>query len=454
MSRVVLLTSAGESVKRGLGAAMVAVVAFGVACTGSARPVSPAAAVVKHPPPRQALFGFDTYVDQQPDFEPTRLVRLDPVTLRDQPFSSLKLGDATSGHVFSPDRRSMAVGDVNDRRVVVIDLVGYRVAGSVTVTRPSPTGWSTPVQVVSWPRPDRLLVYTQPEAAHTSYPAQLIVVDPTGAGRVVRTEPLGGSVIASTGLDDGRAAFLVAPAGRVGKSRLVIADPDGNLHVIALPGTPGGFGTPDGYHGSAEDPGLAVVGGHAYVVGSTDRVADVDLGADRVRYHAVPGLMADHVPDGPPLDPGSGGIMTNDSRTVAALGGGLLSVTGYATRPAHGDTQNQSTVMSAQIVDTKTWQVRRTLHDVTQLVAAHGLYYCWLGSPSFSATVLEALRPDGRVAFRRTARDTGWEISAGRLFEWNGNPGYLELDPLTGRVLRHVAPTVDAPLDLVPWTRP
>jgi len=443
--------STGEHVKRGLVAAMVAVVAFGAACTGSARPASTAASTAvtrPAPPPRPVLFGFDTYVDRQPDVEGTRLVRLDPVSLRDEPFSSLKLGDTTTGHVLSPDRRSLALGAENDRDLVVVDLVGYRVAATVTVARPSASGWPTPVSVVSWPRADRLLAYTEPVAAHTSYPAQLVVVDP-GQGRVVRADPLGGSVVATAAIGDGTAAFLVAPAGRVGTSRLVISDPDGNLRAVTLTGTAGGFGA-----GRDEEPGLAVAGAHAYVVGSSNSIADVDLGTGRVSYHAVPGLLADRVPDGPSTDPGSGGIMSNDSRTVASLGGGLLSVGGYTTRPAHGGTQNQSAVLSEQIIDTASWTVRRTLHDATRLLAAHGLYYCWVGSGLYTTSVFEALRPDGTVAFRRTTRDAGWEISAGRLFETQGDAGDVELDPLTGRVLRQVSTPQADPLDLLPWTRP
>jgi len=398
------------------------------------------------------LFGFDTYAEHQADgdTDATRLVRLDPTSLREQLFSSLRLGDSTTGHVFSPDRRSLAFGAVNVRQVIVADLVDYRVAARITVAHaPAPdSGWPAEVFVVAWPRADRLVAYTQPFAAHTSAPARLVVVDP-GARHVIRTAPLGGSVVATASLDDGRTVFVVAPTGRVGPARVVVVDPDGGARSIRLPEISAGFG-----NGSDEAPGFAVVGTVAYVLGSSNRIAQVDLDTGRVRDHAVPGLLAERLTDGPPLEPGSGGIMSNDERHVTSLGNGLLSVGGYDTRPARRGTENQSYVRSEQIVDTKSWVVRRTLRRVTDLVAANGLYYCWVGSGLFDSLTFVALRPDGTVAFRRTTPEAGWEISAGRLFETRGDAGDVELDPLTGRVVRRVSTPPTGSIDLVPWSRP
>lgn len=444
MKDVVLLVNAGDIVKRGLSVAIVMVSLLGAGCTGAARPVS---TVVSHHGPRHVLFGFDSYVDRSADVEGSRLVRLDPVTLRELMFSSLKLSDVTTGHVFSPNRKSMAFGTLNDRQVVVADLVDYQVAARFTVALPPPpdSGWPPEVSVVSWPRADRLLAYSEPIAAHQAYPARLVVIDPAG-NRVLRTAPLGGSVVATAALPGDRTGFLVASVGRDAPAKLVIVEPDGGSRTVTLPETASGQGVA---------PAIAVVGTDVYVVGNSNRIAQIDAGSGRVRYHAVPGLLSERLPDGPPLEPGSGGIMSTDERDAVSLGGGLLGVGGYQVRPARHGTENQNTLISEQIVDTKTWTVRRTLHRATRIVAADGLYYCWVGSSLFGSPVLVAMHPDGAVAFRRTNPNTDWEISAGRLFETRGNAGYVELDPLTGRVLRRVAIPADVyPIDLVPWTAP
>ena len=422
----------------------VAIAVLATGCTGSARPVSNASPHPRSTAAREVLFGFDSSVGEGADVEGTRLVRLDPVSLRPLVFSTLRLGDTTTGHVSSPDHNSLALGTMNDRQIVVVDLVGYRVAARYTVARPASFGWPPGVFAVAWPRADRLVAYTEPFAAHVAYPARLVVIDPA-AHRVVRTEPLGGSVVATAALPGNRTGFLVAAVDRARPARLVIVEPDGRSRAVTLPETAAG---------PSDAPAVAVVGEDVYVVGDSDRVAVVDPASGRVAYHAVPGLLADRVPDGPPVEPGSGGIMSADYRSAGSLGPGLLAVGGYQVRPARHATENQSTVLSEQIVDTKTWTVRRTLHGVVDVVAAHGLYYCWVGTALFRPSVLVALRPDGTVAFRRTTPDAGWQISAGRLFETRGDAGDRELDPLTGRVLHRVSLPGGDPVDLLPWTAP
>jgi hypothetical protein len=446
LAGVVLLVNGGAVKPRQVTVIAVCAGVLATACVGSSRPASTGSPHRSPAATRQVLFGFGDYEDA--DANGTRMVRLDPVTLREQPFSTLKLGDSVSGHVFSPDRKSLAFGTVNDRHVVVADLVGYRVAARVDVGGPYSSGWPVEVSVVAWPRADRLLAYTEQFAAHTSYPAQLVVVDPVGR-RLIRTAALGGSVLATAVLDDGRAVFLIAPAAKVGLARLVVADPDGRLRWITLRETPAGFGP-----GRDETPALAVVGTAAYVVGNSERIAQVDLDTGLVRYRAVPGLLGERRADGSPVDPGSGGIMWSDERHIRSVGDGLLSVGGYDTRPAERATKDQYFARSEQIVDTASWTVRRTLHGVTDLVAAHGLYYCWSGSSPYGASNFVGLRPDGTVAFRRTTRDAAWEIVAGRVFENKDGTANVELDPLTGRVLRRVPASLPEPLDLVPWTRP
>jgi len=408
--------------------------------------------------PRQELFGFDTYYTAD-ESGLTRVVRLDPVTLREQPFGSLRLGDSVTGHVLSPDRTSLAFGGENDGEVIVADLVRYDVASRVNVVaNPQPSdGPRISVFVAAWPRADRLLGYAEPIAAHVTYPARFVLVDLV-THRVSRSAPLGGWVVATAALGDGRAVFLVEPVGALGPARLVIADAEGRLRSTMLANTVPA-GVPAARGDQDVEPGLAVVGDHIYVVGESDRIADIDASSGRLAYHRVRGLLSQQILDGPPVDPGSGGVMWMDSRTVGDAGDGLLYVAGGGVRPARHETQNQEFTLSAQLVDATSWTVRRTLRNATQVAAAHGLYYCWIGDDKFAGNTetFVALRPDGAVAFRRTIPNGTWQISACRLFEttYVGDREVdVELDPLTGRVLRQVASLSSYALDLVSWTRP
>ena len=67
------------------------------------------------------LIAFDTYMAPADAFEATRLVKLDPATLRPFAGRGLQLGDAASGSVLGPDRRTYAVGGVNYGEVLLVD---------------------------------------------------------------------------------------------------------------------------------------------------------------------------------------------------------------------------------------------------------------------------------------------------------------------------------------------
>src|SRR5437764_13711976 len=107
------------------------------------------------------LIAFADYYERHGDFTGTELVRLRPKTLR--PYGRpLRLGDAvvtapTDGRgALSPDRRTLALGGESFGELFLVDLARLRRTARIVAIPGFGGEGGMEIQILSWPRPDRL----------------------------------------------------------------------------------------------------------------------------------------------------------------------------------------------------------------------------------------------------------------------------------------------------------
>jgi hypothetical protein len=395
---------------------------------------------------KPGLVGFDEYYEPVGDFEATQLVRLDPATLRRLPGRPLKLHDYASSRVLGPDGRTVAIGGYNYGEVILVDLARLARTARFAVAPRLPG--NTGVDVLSWPRPDRMLAVVSQTDGPALVSSSLVVIDPRRR-RVLRRVLFGREELAPLQVRGGPAVLMVRPLHRVAHALLVVADVDGTTRTVTLKRILAGQG---------RYPGLASDGHRVFVVGAREPVASVDLRTLAVTYREVPRLMAAHLPITPPAETGSAGPQLAFTREASWLGHGRLLVSGEDEFPAPHLLARWVT-HPATIVDTRTWKVQHVFRSIGTLSLADGILLGsgarWVGKRQVGPSLV-AFRPDGTLLYRKRQPNLWWHVVGGRLVVGKEDSSRLtELDLRTGRRIRELGRSVGWPFDgVLSWTPP
>ena len=282
----------------------------------------------------------------------TELARLDPRTLRPRPGARLELEGSWPLLAVAPDR-SRAVFGSEAGDLTVVDLVRLRRVGAIPtgIFGMATSGWS-------WVGRSRLLLLNSSREAVT----EVLAVDVT-TRRVVRRQRVAGVTQGYARLPHGL-AFLVTPANKIGRARLVVSDANAGLRTVTLAGISAGFRQLDDTDGSGPRmeqavPGITAdpAGRRLYVVPGDGPVAEVDLATLRVTSHPLRRPAS-------PLrrlarwwaPPAEAKRISGPSRNVLWLGGGQLAVTGYdgSAKGHHLEVPS-----GLELIDTSDWTARQ-----------------------------------------------------------------------------------------------
>jgi len=379
------------------------------------------------------------------------LVSLDPVTLRQERGSRVRLNRFPVSQVLSPDGRTIAFGAVSHGTITTVDPATFTRTGVMKVLHQN-RGTPQELLLVSWPTEHLIVGVAQSYLAHQLFAGRLLLIDP-GSRDVRRRVPLRGMAIAESSASDGTAIVLVGDIHDTGPGRLVIVDPRGHIRAVRLPAIKAGANT----EADTQSPGLVVHGRTAYIVGEGEAVTTVDLDSLRVVSHPVPGLMIERVlPLAPPMPPGSGGIYRGINRSVVWSGRHQLLVAGSDNFPAADGTRNQWVSHPVMLVDPRTWRVTRTFHgaDRVEAVGDRGLYLEWRTTFRNGREVrrLAVTTATGRLLWQVRLRNAYPDLYGNRLIVSVGYGSHAkELDVRTGRLVRRLARW--APDRVIFWSR-
>jgi hypothetical protein len=336
----------------------------------------------------------------------SRLVNLDPRTLRATTTAPLRPGDWPTSQVLSPDGGTIAFGTTNDGEILKMDPSTFTLSGAVQVVHKRPYA-NKELQLLSWPRTRLIVGVAQGFTVHALEPGRLLLIDPT-TGMVRRGIPLHGSAVAETATANGTAVLLVGGLRDTGVARLVTVDTNGRIRSVPLPTVKAGWHT----EADQQWPALLVHAGTAYAVGEGESVTTINLRSLQVGTHPVAGLMVERIlPLEPAMTPGSGGVYRVISRSVTWIAPHQLLVTGGDTFPADSGTRNQNVVHPAMLVDTRNWQITRTFHGAGRVeVAGDGRVYV-----EWTTAFVNGRAMDGIVGSTRTGREL-WQLSLGNRY--------------------------------------
>lgn len=256
------------------------------------------------------------------EVEQPKLVWLEPGTLRQLKRGVVKLGGAFAV-VMSPSGARAAAGG-EGAGLEIVNVKRMELAGHAARR----LGWS--VHPISWPTANRVLALEWNERIGGQ---TLLVADPVSHRAVKRIAFDGYSTWVRAGNS------VVAVGGQVdaiGPARLLVVDQEGATRSVQLDRIPAGGRVEAGV--SEEEPtyrvaspGLAVDPAirHAYVVGQTGLVADIDLATLAVTYHEVsrPASLLRRFLDW--VQPAAHAKLMNGwTRQAVSLGAGKLAVAG------------------------------------------------------------------------------------------------------------------------------
>jgi hypothetical protein len=382
----------------------------------------------------------------------TKLVRVDPATLRVLPGKRLDVGNHTYAWSFSADRTRLALGgDWNNRGVPELLVVDAARLQEIQRLPVAPKGW---FRGTRWlPGGDVLAVVDGWDAG------TIVATVDVARRRVAARRTLDGAPMHVARTRDGM-AILLASRNAIGPARLAVVRPNGEIEIVALTRMLAGS-KPTGSATRAEFrsvvPGLAVDPdrGRAFVVGAGDELAEVDLASLSVSYRHVsrprsllgrfaawlePAALAKSV-EGP-------------TRHAQWLGNGLLAVSGGDYAPIRGEPR-RTTFKGAgvRLIDTRSWSERSVAPGADFFRVAGGLV---LGIGATWSSELVGLRPiglsvyglDGRKRFQLYRGTRVWLVHADgrRAFIDRAGPGGAEVvDLATGRVVEK-RQSIPAPL--------
>jgi hypothetical protein len=381
------------------------------------------------------LFGL-VWIDRTAE-----LTQLDPSTL--EPVgAAFNVGDF-SAWGFSPDRGTLALGGVHEASVRFVDLMRLATIRSVKL---APTG---SVERIGWLTGGSVVVlYASPVGERVAW------IDPS-SGRVTKRARLGVYPYPTVS-GGGRLLTLLPPRkGGIGTARLAIIGAGGGLRIVRLPRIRNGHTQPaKGSIFRRVVPGLAFdpTGGHAYVVGTNDVVADVDLHSRTVATHALRPPRSLLARLGGWLVPNAEAKAVSGPQLQARwLGDGQVAVAGssfVATLRKNEESQS-ATPLGLRIVDVRTWTERTIDENADGFSVATGALLAYgirseLSSTkhSVSGMGVVAYGSDGRAQFRllpgRPVEDV--QVNGSRAYAWvAGGPGLpdpIVLDLAAGTVER------------------
>jgi hypothetical protein len=381
------------------------------------------------------------YVDRTAD-----LTRLDESTL--EPVGpSFAIGDF-SAWGFSPDRATLAVGGVYEPTIRFVDLTRLVTLRSVELGR------AGSVERIDWFSSNSVVVlYASPDGT------RVVWIDPS-TGRVTKRARLGVYPYPMVS-GSGRLLALLPPRkGGIGTARLAIIGAGGGLRIVRLPGIRNGQAQPrKGSIFHRVVPGLALdpTAGHAYVVGTNDAVADVDLRSRAVATHSLRRPRSLMARLGAWLVPKAEAKAISGPQLQAAwLGGGMVAVAGTSfTATLRKNEESQSAApLGLRIVDVRTWTERTIDANAGGFAVTNGALLAYgirseLSSTkhSVSGMGVVAYGSDGSARFRllpaRPVEDL--QVNGSTAYAWiAGGPGLpnpIVLDVAAGAVEREVTLT-------------
>ena len=359
------------------------------------------------------------------------LGRFDALTLRPVGGRRTPVGKSWTV-VAAPDGETLALGSAERGGLRFVDAASLRLRGRPLAL---PQGW---IRHVLWPRRDRVLVLAQGEPSH------VVTVDPA-VPRVVGDVAVEGTVVAEAAAA-GRIVLLLAPEGRIGPSRLAVADLEQGTRVVPLPGVLSGSERieheADSHAMRHRVPGLAVSpsGDRAVVVGAGSLAVEIDLDTLAVAEHELsePVSLLGRLRGW--LEPAAQAkVREGPYRTALWLGEHHVAVTGVDQNGIR-DGEWDARAAGLSLVDTRDWSVRMVAQDVTSIVAAGELVLAFGGNwPEGSrGTGLRAYGPDAVESFRLFGDEAiGW-IETAWPYAYVARPGgrgdRQVVDLRTGRV--------------------
>lgn len=392
-------------------------------------------AVAQAPPKASAVLAIvDVY-------NGSRLVWLDPATLRPLRRASVALPGRAWSPVFSPAGRYIALGGLGSIGIRIVDLRHMRVTARVAALRHS----NRRLVPLAWPERRRLLVLDSPQDARGS-PEALVAIDPVAGKVVART------VRASTA----KAWTNWAPTGRqlvalsqsteeMGAARLVVFGPGGGILKATDVSIVAGV-WPEGPPGSRiAHPGLAVdPGGRRAFVVDPQTLAQVDLDTLDVSYTRLTesrSLLSRLLGW---LEPAAQAKLTSGfSRQATWLGNGSLAVSGASYE------NGRSTPSGLQLIDTQTGAVRRlepraSAHRFSQgVLLAYGAG--WDGATNVQSGMgLAAYSREGIRLWSALGDEPVWLVETAAGYAYvptpveSFPPGTRVIDLATGAVIRTV----------------
>jgi hypothetical protein len=360
------------------------------------------------------------------EVEQPRLVWLEPETLRQLKRGVVKL-DGSQNPVLSPTGKKVAVGSSG----LGIRIADVRRMKLLRGTIAKQSGWT--VSPVVWPAARRLLALEW----HERLPGQrLLVADPMTRRAVKRIAFDGYSLWRSTG------SALVAvggPSDAIGPARVLVVDKDGETRTVSLERIPAGglveaeADAEPTYRVAA--PGLAVdrAIGHAYVVGESPLVADIDLATLGVTYHELSrraslfGRFLDW------LQPAAHAKYMNGwQRLAVSFGDGQLAVAGSEYDGLIGGASG------LELVDLRSDTIRRLGGGASYVLASSGVLLAagesrvGTADDDWTGMGVAAYTPDGEELWHvLDGEPVGWLQAVGGYAYIGGPDGY----PRTVRVV-------------------
>jgi hypothetical protein len=370
----------------------------------------------------------------------TRLVWLDPLTLRQSGSRSLRL-PTFNALDRSPDGSGLAVA--GKAAVRFVNLRRIRTSGVVTLDRFSNPG-------IAWLAPRTVLVYEDLYVA---------AVDPLSLRvrwRKRLPEVITPFLFEAEARSAGGLVFLLSPTdGSVGQTTLVSIDLTGQIRSQVLSEIQSGEQQDASgaslFSGSL--PGLALdpQAGRAYAISGDGLAAEVDLATLAVSYHHLPVrtlASANKVLNGP-------------SRRAAWLGNGLIAVTGDDGHSSIDPRTDSDTPAGLTIIDTATWTVH-TVDSTTSAFAPAGetlLVWDWTAQTSPS-TGISAYGLDGTPRFHLLGQSpiTWVDVANGIAYAWstitNKTQTISIIDLASRQVVRTITRKFPAALALQPLITP
>ncbi len=315
------------------------------------------------------------------------LVRVDPRTLRPLPGRRLSLGPHLHSWALSPNGSRVAYSPHPGRVVHVADAKTLRPRGQLGFSEGGGVAWLTP----------RRLLWIES--------AGYVLADPVTRRPLMRKR-IEGNVFGGV-RTRGRAALLVAPAGDVGPSRLLIVDATGSSRSLDLDRIRSGYG-----RCSSSQPGVTIdpVGERVFVAGTDGVLAVVELDTLAVSYHSLGGTAL-----------AGGDTCEYRWRTARWLGDGLIAISGrdrHDVTTAPGRQQMRLEPAGLQLVDVRSWTARvlderaDAVRFVDGQLIATGARWDTTVSPSAEGMGVAAYTLDGEKRFNFFDGQQTWIVEA------------------------------------------